>query len=272
MASATALAPGREARPAPRTNPLGLVTLAALVVAWELVVRFRLLDYDFLPAPSAIAAAAADLVVAGALPADLAHTLVVTLVGWVTAAVIGIGLGLLLGLSQAAHRWSMTSFEVTKAIPPITFVPAALLVFGFSLRMELIIVVYVGVWPLLINTIGGVRGVPVELLDVARMLRFSRTQKVVKLVLPAAIPSVVVGLRLALSLCLVLAVVSEMIGNPAGLGNGLIRAQQALQPERMFAYVLTTGVLGIALNAAFRAAAGRWLSPRIADGGEVTRW
>ncbi len=68
--------------------------------------------------------------------------------------------------------------------------------------------------------------------------------------LPSALPSIVVGLRLALSLSLVLAVVAELIGNPSGLGNALVRAQQALQPEQMFAYVLTIGLAGVALNAA----------------------
>ena len=71
------------------------------------------------------------------------------------------------------------------------------------------------------------------------------------MVLPAAMPSIVVGLRLALSLSLVLAVVAEMIGNPSGLGNALVSAQQALQPEEMFAYVFAIGLLGVGLNAAF---------------------
>lgn len=243
-----------------RVNWPGLLTIVLLAGAWEGAVRWSLLDYQYLPAPSAIVGGGATLLTSGELIPNVLHTLMVTLIGWSIASVIGIALGLLLGLSPTAYRYSMTSFEVTKAIPPITFVPVTLLIFGFSLRMELVIVVYVGVWPVLINTIGGVRGVPFELLEVGRMLRMAPAAKVTKLIVPAALPEITVGLRLALSLCLVLAVVAEMVGNPDGLGHALVRAQQALQPEKMFAYVLSAGFLGIALNALFRSAAS-WMLP-----------
>jgi ABC-type nitrate/sulfonate/bicarbonate transport system permease component len=153
----------------------------------------------------------------------------------------------------------MASIEVLRAVPPVSLVPVALLVFGFSVRMELVLIVYVSAWPVLVNTIDGVRGVRSELLDVARMLRLSRATTVRRIVVPAAMPSIVVGLRLALSLSLVLAVVAEMLGNPRGLGNALVRAQQALQPAQMFAYVLAIGVLGVALNGAFRFLSSRAL-------------
>jgi sulfonate transport system permease protein len=177
------------------------------------------------------------------------HTLRVTLLGWVLAGALGTVLGVILGLSRTAWRYSMASIEVMRAIPPVSLVPVALLVFGFSVRMELTIILFVSAWPVLVNTIDGVRGVRPELGDVARMLRLSRWQRAKKIVLPAALPSIMVGLRLALSLSLVLAVVAEMIGNPSGLGNSLVRASQALQPEQMFAYMFAIGLLGVGLNA-----------------------
>jgi ABC-type nitrate/sulfonate/bicarbonate transport system permease component len=131
--------------------------------------------------------------------------------------------------------------------------------------MELTIIVYAAAWTVLVNTIDGVRSVPAELLDVARILRMSKRTTLRKVILPSAVASIVVGLRLALSLSLVLAVVAEMLGNPRGLGNALVRAQQALQPEQMFAYVVSIGVLGITLNAALRSATAR-LFPGLAAG------
>ena len=234
-----------------RPNWLGLATMMALAGLWELLVRSGTLDYQFLPAPSAIAGSAGDLVTSGDLAGNVLHTLKVTLLGWLLAGSVGIGLGLLLGLSETAWRYSMASIEVIRAVPPVSLVPLALLVFGFSIRMELTIIFFVSAWPVLVNAIDGVRGVRGELLDVARMLRMSRFTRIRKVVLPAAMPSIIVGLRLALSLSLVLAVIAEMLGNPNGLGNALTSAQQALQPEEMFAYVLAIGLLGIGLNAAF---------------------
>lgn len=240
-----------------RVNWLGLGTLALLVGVWEAVVGSGTLEYEFLPAPSAIAGSVADLVASGDMGAAVVHTLQVTILGWLLASALGVGVGLLLGLSPTAWRYSMASIEVMRAIPPVSLVPVALLVFGFSIRMELTIIFFVSAWPVLVNTIDGVRGVRAELLDVARMLRMSRGARIRKVVLPAAMPAILVGLRLALSLSLVLAVVAEMIGNPHGLGNALVSAQQALQPEQMFAYVLAIGVLGIGLNAAVAFASAR---------------
>jgi ABC-type nitrate/sulfonate/bicarbonate transport system permease component len=83
------------------------------------------------------------------------------------------------------------------------------------------------------------------------MMRLSRMQTIRKIILPAALPLTIVGLRLALSFALVLAIVAEVAGNPSGLGNAIVSAQQALRPDEMFVYVLAIGLLGVALNAAF---------------------
>jgi ABC-type nitrate/sulfonate/bicarbonate transport system permease component len=248
-----------------RANPLGILTMGVLVGLWEVVIRSGALEFQFLPAPSAIAGGVKDLLSSGDLAGNVTHTVRVTLIGWLLASALGIGLGLLLGLSDTAWRWSMASIEVLRAIPPVSLVPVALLVFGFSVRMELMIILFVSAWPVLVNTIDGVRGVRTELLDVARMLRMSTVRRITKMVLPAAMPSIVVGLRLALSLSLVLAVVAEMIGNPKGLGNALVSAQQALQPAEMFAYVLAIGLLGVGLNAALGYLSAR-LVPSVAVG------
>lgn len=249
-----------------RVNWIGLLTLVALVGAWEALVRSGVLVYQYLPAPSAIAGSVRSLLASGELVAATGHTLRVTLLGWLLASTLGVGLGVLLGLSRTAWRWSMASIEVMRAIPPVTLVPVALLVFGFSVRMEVSIILFVSAWPVLVNTIDGVRGVRAELVDVGRMLTPKPFMRIRKVTVPAALPSILVGLRLALSLSLVLAVVAEMIGNPSGLGNAVVRSSQALQPEQMFAYVLVIGLFGIALNAAFQVVARRVVpSPRRAS-------
>ncbi len=244
-------------RPRVRINGSGLVVAAALLLAWEGAVRTGAVSFDALPAPSAVVGAARDLMATGELPVAVVHTLRVTVTGWVAASVIGVGLGTPLGRNATVHRWSMTSFEAAKAVPPITLVPAALLLFGFSLWMELSLVVFAGVWPVLINTVGGIHQVPTELLDVARTAGLGRWSTIRLVVLPAALPEIIVGLRLSLSLCLVLAVIAEMLGNPAGIGNALILAQQGLRPADMFVYVTAAGLLGVALGGLLRLATGR---------------
>jgi len=240
-----------------RVNVAGLLTMLALLGVWETAVRAASLQLTTLPPPSAVAARAGDLLLSGTLVADLLHTLQVTLLGWLLAGVIGVTLGLFLGLWRPAWRWSMASLELLRAVPPITLVPMALFVFGFSVRTELTLVVYASTWPVLVNTLEGARAVRPELRDVARTLRLSRWQTLRKVVLPAAAPSILVGLQLGLSLALVLAIVAELVGNPAGLGQGLVLAQLALRPEEMFVYFFTIGLLGIGLNAALRVLVAR---------------
>jgi sulfonate transport system permease protein len=110
--------------------------------------------------------------------------------------------------------------------------------------------VYIAQWLILVNTVDGIRGVNPQLLEVARMLRMSWLERTRKIVLPAAMPVILVGLRLGLTVSLVMAVVSEMICNPAGLGYQLVFEQRALQTDRMFAYLTVIGALGVLLNAA----------------------
>ena len=245
------MAPAEPGRDVSRVNVLGCGVLGVLAGIWEAAARTSVGNVRFLPAPTEIASAAQVAATEGDFFGRVLHTLGVTLLGWGVASVIGVGLGLLLGMSRVAYRHAMTSFELVRAIPPITLVPAALLAFGFSLRMELVLVVFGGLWPVLINTTGGVRSVSPELGDVATMLRLGAAERARKIVLPAALPEVVVGLRLSLSLCLVLAVVAEMVGNPEGIGNGLMAARHALQPDLMFVYVIAAGLLGMLLNAVF---------------------
>jgi ABC-type nitrate/sulfonate/bicarbonate transport system permease component len=238
-----------------RVNVLGLITAAALIGIWQALVTGGVLVYTYLPAPSQIWGGIRDIAASGDLWPNLTHTVWITLAGWVGAVVTGLALGLLLGLSNQVWRYSMATVEVLRALPAIAFVPVAILVFGFSATMELVIIIYVAQWPILINTIDGVRGVHPGLLDVATMMRMSRFDRIRKFILPAALPLIVVGLRLGLTLSLVLAVVAEMVGNPTGLGYQLVFEQQALQPDRMFAYVLIIGIFGALLNMVFNSLA-----------------
>jgi ABC-type nitrate/sulfonate/bicarbonate transport system permease component len=240
--------PGRALR---LFNLPGILFLVALAVVWQLAMSAGLLTSQFLPTPLEIADAFVDLTKSGAMTSNLGHTVYVTLVGWLAAAVIGIALGLLLGLSTTTWRFSMATAEFLRALPAIAFVPVAVLLLGFSVRMELVVVIYVSVWPVLVNTVHGVRRVTPLHRDLGRMLHMGRVAAIRRLVLPTTVPYVVVGLQVSLSLSLALALVAEMVGNPAGVGQALIVAQTTLQPAQMFAYVIVIGVVGVLLNALF---------------------
>ena len=233
---------------ASRINLPGLVTILGCLAIWEGVVRGGAVQYAYLPAPSAILVGLFALIGSAPFWSDTAHTLQAVLIGWAMAGAIGIVLGLMLGISPLLRRYSLASIEVLRPMPGIAFVPVALLLFGFSLKTELVVIVLPALWPVLINTMGGVAGVHRRLFEVGATFRMSRARVVTKILIPAALPSILVGLRLSLTLALVLAIVAEMVGDPTGLGYAVVRDQQALQPALMFADVLVIGILGILLN------------------------
>ena len=235
----------------------GLATVALLLLLWEALLRGGLAQYQSLPAPSAIAGGLVEITGNGQLLADTLHTLRSVLVGWAAAVVTGVALGLALGASATLRVYALASIEVLRPMPGIAFAPVALLLFGFSLEMELMVILLPALWPVLINTMGAVMGVHARLFEVGRTFRLSQGEILRKIMLPAALPGVLVGARLSLTLALVLAVVAEMVGNPAGLGYAVVREQQAMRPDLVFAYVIAIGVLGLLLNAALTGAVHR---------------
>lgn len=232
----------------PQPNWLGLLTAAVLIAVWQLLCQAGILHFAYLPSPGGIARGAGQLWSAGTLQSDTLHTLGVTLLGWVIAAVIGGLLGFLLGLVPALADWFMASFEVLRAVPGVTLAPLAVILFGFSIQMELVLVVYVSLWPVFMSTFVGTRDRNPYRADMARSLRMANVAQVFKIIVPDAAAEVFVSLRLALAVALNLAVLAEMIGNPAGIGNGLISSEEGLQPGHMFAFVIIAGLLGVALN------------------------
>jgi len=240
-----------------RLNLAGLLTLAVLVAVWQLVIVTGLLTFQYLPAPSAVFRAALSQLHTGQLTRSAVHTLQAALIAWLLATAIGVAAGLLLGLWRPARLLFTASVDVLRTLPVVAFVPVAVLALGFSTRMEIAVAAWAALWPILINTVGGIQDVHPRLHEVGGVLRLSRLRRARSIVLPAAAPLILVGARLGLSIALIVTVVAEMIGNPAGLGYDLVQWQQALRPADMFADVLTVGILGVALNAALLALTSR---------------
>jgi ABC-type nitrate/sulfonate/bicarbonate transport system permease component len=227
----------------------GIGGVVLFLLLWEVLVDFSGAKYDYLPPPSTVALGMVAMLRSGTLLEETAHTLAATFIGWAISIAIGLSAGALLGLSATARRYSLASIELLRPLPAVAFVPLALLLFGFSLQMELLVICYVAVWPALVNAMAGVAGVPERLHDVARAVRLTRLEAATKVFIPAAAPAVLVGCRLSLTLSLILAVAAEMIGNPAGLGYAVVREAQSMHPDLMFGYVFILGLIGIVLNA-----------------------
>ncbi|WP_154814554.1 ABC transporter permease [Actinophytocola xinjiangensis] len=252
-----------------RINVLGAAVFVLALGLWELLVRTSILDFAYLPPPTVVAQGLGELVSSGELGEALGHTLFAALSGWALAALAGVAAGSVLGLVRPVWMYSMASLEALRALPIVAFVPVAVLLFGFSVQTEIMVAFYAALWPILLNTISGMRTEP-RMLESGAVLRLSRAAVLWKIRLPGATAMIVVGLRLGLSVSLVLTLVAEMVGNPAGLGFLLVEKGQALQPGQMFAAVFVIGVTGIILNALVMGAARLAFRGQMASSGEVS--
>jgi sulfonate transport system permease protein len=232
-------------------NWLGLGVIVALVVVWQVLVSTRVVSYSSLPGPVDIWRGFQDLTgpADGGLGQALSHTVRVALLSWVIGAALGGVVGLLLGLNQTVAAWGNSTVDLLRSLPVVALIPIAILLWGTGDQAEIILGAYAALWPMLVNTVGGVRSVTPRLRDVAQTLGLSRGRTVTKIVLPATGSAMLVGARLALAGTLVICVVSEMLGLQSGVGNQLVLEQSAQQPARMWVYVLTAGVLGVIVNA-----------------------
>jgi len=203
---------------------------------------------DALAAPSAAARAWLDLLLDGSLLQASTFTLGSAALGLLIAAAIGIPLGTWLGLSPRVARLGFVSIEAARPVPAVALIPLALLVFGFGTGMQVSVVAFACLWPMLLLTQAAVQQVEPQWLAVARALGLNPWQRFVKVIAPAIVARLFVALRIALALALVVAVTVELAANPHGMGHAMLIAQQSLEPARMLAWLGWIGVVGAGLN------------------------
>jgi sulfonate transport system permease protein len=221
-----------------------LVVLAAL----EWWTRTVGKDSDALAPPTKAAKAFATALTDGSLLQATAFTLGSAAAGLALACAIGILLGTVLGLSRRAAGMGFLSIEVLRPIPSVALIPLVMLAWGFGFRMEIAVITFASVWPMLILTQAAVRQVEPRLLEVAQALQLSPRARFTTIVLPAMVPRLFVALRLGVAIALVVAVTVEIAANPHGMGYALIIAQQSLDPALMLAWLFWIGVVGYAIN------------------------
>jgi ABC-type nitrate/sulfonate/bicarbonate transport system permease component len=244
---------------------LPVATLALLEI-WARAIH---LQSDSLAPPSAVAVALVEAFQDGSVLIATRDTLISAFAGLLIGGAIGLAFGIALGIFQIFDRLMEVTIEAIRPIPSIALLPIALIALGFGYRMEIVIVAFACVWPILILSRAAVGGIEPRLIEVSRALRLSPADRVRKVIIPAALPRIFLAFRLAAGIALIVAVTVEIAINPIGLGAGIMTAQQALRPDLMLAYLLWIGFTGYVLNAGL-VAAQRHLFGRAALVGETT--
>src|SRR5688572_161076 len=239
------------------TGPLFLL---ALLVIWETVAQTEWINALIIPPPSRISKIFSELVVSGQIPWQILASMKRAAAGYFLAAAVFIPLGILMGLSQRIYRLLEVVVEMLRPVPPPVVIPVALLFFGLEDEMKIFVIFFSCAWPILLNTIDGVRNIDWVLLNTAKTFRLSRVQTIRRIILPAASPQIMTGLRVSLPIMLILVVISEMVGSTDGIGYFILDAQRRFRVAQMYAGMLTLAILGYALNQLFNLVHRRLLS------------
>ena len=230
----------------------GAIVPVCFLSVWEISARSGVLKYESLSQPSAILTAGYGALLDGSIFVSTWQTCQSALLGLCIGAVTGVLLGSLLGLWRPLAAMTGPTFDGLRAIPAVALMPLALLMFGWGISMEAAVVAYACTWPVFIATWAAVRGVEPRLLEVADVLEMQFSERLRKIVLPAAFARISVGIRIALGVALVVAVTVEIAVNPRGLGYSLVLAQQSMKPDLMYAQIIWLALIGFALNALLR--------------------
>ncbi|MBN6038110.1 ABC transporter permease [Amycolatopsis sp. 195334CR] len=240
--------------PTPRRTGLlagQLALLAGVLVLCEALVRGGVVSSLYLPAPTDVFGELTGLLAGDdGFYGNLAVTLQEFLAGYLLAVAAGILFGLFLALVPLAEEFFRPFLAALMAVPKVTVIPLLTLWFGLGLGHKVIIVFLFCFFPIVYNTIAGVKQTAAEHLKVARSFRASRVQVITKVVLPSAVPTIFAALRVEAAAALVGAIFGEMVASKAGLGNGLTEATSLYDTPKAFALIILitlVSVVGVTL-------------------------
>lgn len=231
----------------------GLFFIAGWVVLLEIAARNGWINRAFSPVPSQIAGHLRGVVTSSAFLDALASTIGLLGAGYLLACAGGVFLGIAMGYNRRIYSLLEPTLELLRPIPKPALLPPLILLFGLGASMKVAIVFLGAVFPVLINTIQGVRSVDPVVIDVARTFRCGVVKIVLQVVLPASLPMILAGMRVSLGLGLVLVILAEMLTGSQGLGAQLVDAQRAFRVHEMYAWTVVLALLGLVLALAFDA-------------------
>ncbi len=236
----------------------GIGFILSWVAALEIAARAGWINRVFSPVPSEVALRLWRILADGSFAGPLASTVGLLAAGYAAACVAGIVLGLAMGCSRRANALFEPLLEMVRPIPKPALLPPLILLFGLGAPMKIAIVFLGAVFPVLINTIQGVRSVDPILIDVARTYRRGTMGTVLRVILPASLPMILAGMRVSLGLGLVLVVLAEMLTGEQGLGARAMDAQRGFRVYEMYAWTAMLAILGLALALVFE-----WMERRL---------
>ena len=237
---------------------VGVIAVGGVLALWQAAAVSGLLPATSVPPATAVGREFVGLMSEQTFWQKFAETGTGWAIGVLLTALVAIPVGLALGVSAFLHDSGSGLIEVLKPIPPIALIPLTLLMWGPALQMKLFLIVFGSVWPLLTQIIYGVRRVDHVALEMSRTYGLGWRRTTTHVVMPSILPYLSTGLRISAAIGLIISLVAEMIAGNPGLGQLIVVAQSSNALGRMYALIIVTGLMGLAINHAF-ALLDRWV-------------
>jgi len=231
-----------------------------LLLVWELLARTGVIAPNVLPAPSSVGVTAWRLTETGELPTHLWESLKRAAIGLALGGSAGLVLGVLTGFSRLAEAIVDRNIQIVRAIPFLAILPLVMVWFGVGESGRYFLVALGTLFPIYLNTVLGIRQVDPKLLEMGRVIGLSRLRLVRTVILPGALPSVLLGVRLALTNAWLALVIAETVGAPAGIGFMATNAREFLQTDVIVLVIVLYALIGLSTDLIARALERRLLA------------
>jgi ABC-type nitrate/sulfonate/bicarbonate transport system permease component len=247
--ASTEAAPPERVRLGGLTQILAVtISIAAGLAIWELVSRTGLISQQDLPAMTTTVQKLWSLMQTSDFWIAFLRTVRGWALGLIFATVLAVPIGIFLGSSDFAGRAFRVPIEFLRPIPSAALIPVLFLTLGTTLKSEVFLATFGAFWPLLIQTIYGVRDVDPLAVDTGRSFRLGRFERLYRITLPSAVPYIMTGVRISSQVSLILAFTAELFMGVPGLGQEVNYASSYGLTVDLYAYALATGILGVAIH------------------------
>ncbi|MGO4108469.1 ABC transporter permease [Paenibacillus sp. YAF4_2] len=241
---------------------IGAAIPVILLILWQIAASAGYISPTFMPSPGSILQAFWTLVTSG----NLLHHLLVSMgragLGFLIGGAAGLLLGLLNGMFRKAQYLLDPSIQALRLVPHLAIAPLIILWFGFGETSKIAIIVTGSFFPLYINTFLGIRNVDNKLFEVASILGFSPLKRLIKLIIPASLPDILIGMRISLAVSWIGLVVAELIGSRSGIGFLINEAKQNSETSIIFVGIIIFAVIGKLIDSFMKGFESRWLNWR----------
>jgi len=223
-----------------------------LLLIWELGSRAGLIPARTLAAPSAVLETLFSMIVSGELPSNLLVSFGRVAIGLSIGVSVGVALGLVAGLSKPGEAAVDPVMQIKRTIPVVALSPLFIVWFGIGETPKIGLIAFATLFPVYLNLYNGIRGVDVKLLDAARSFGLSQSELIIHVILPGALPSLLVGLRYSLSIAVIMLVVAEQINASSGLGYLINNARDFMRTDIIVVCLMVYAILGLGADTIVR--------------------